>query len=630
MPRLLMHRRLWLLVGLIALAFGLRIYQLDSVPLRGDEAYAVRYWADDPRESIRALVDEEPHPVGTFLVFYVWKQVAGDGEFAMRYLPLLGSVIGVAAVAALARRLFHDERVALLAAGLWTVHPFLIWHAQDVRNYALWSGLSPLALALFLRAVDTNRPRTWAAYVLAHAAAFYSFFLEIFLSPLYVLYLLFFRRHRRVLANTVLAWGMLAIVLVPWLGQAYLLSQSGYEGATEDADPARMFSWIVPTLLTGDTFGAPWDTLLSLGWLALVALAVWNTITRMRQRKITLGLWIAVWIVLPPLLLLFAATRMSVFHPRYLIALVPAAVILTARALIPPQRPTLSFSGIRVTAPLLVIVVPLLALATLPGIYNPDPPKAPDWPTLATYLNARVEPEALIVQNMPDPAFDYYYRGAADEASLVPGGDAGAQLRPQVTFYDTIWLVGRAPEAEAYLDQHMQRVSFHTVAGFGVMQFRAWEPAPAEPQHNTAITFGSPNADPIATLRGYTVQGPDATVQALTVLLYWEPLRQTAIDYKVFVHLVGPPQPDGSPLWDQDDHRPQHGFASTLEWQPGTLLRDPYHLLEDPALMLTPGSYTLQVGIYDPETNTRLTAYDADGDPLGDSFALVTLQFPAE
>lgn len=614
-----MRRLLWALVALIALAFVLRLYELDRVPLRGDEAYAVRYWADAPETVLRTIADEEPHPVGTFFAFHAWKRAAGDSEFAMRYLPLLGSLIGTAAAAGLARHIFRDDRVALVAAGLWAIHPFIIWHAQDVRNYALWAGLSPLALLLFLRATQTNRARDWSFYLLAQTAAFYSFFFELFLFPAQALYLLLFRRRWPVLERAIFTWGVLAILLLPWLAQAYFLSQSGYEGTTEDADPLRLITWVLPTLLTGDTFGAPWDALLALGWAALVALALFNARVSVRRT-----LWFAAWIALPALLLLAAATRMSVFHPRYLVALVPLPVILTARALIPPQRPALNAHGLRYAAPLLLVAVPLVGLVTLRDYYTTDNPKAPDWPALAAYLHARTQPGDLIVQNLPDPAFDYYYQGPADSTTLAPQADPAAQLRPETNLYGTIWFLGRQPEAEAFLDANMQRVSFHMVAGNSAMQFRARDPAPGEPQTAADITFGD-----IAVLRGYTVQGPDSGSRAITVLLYWEPLRQTDADYKVFVHLTGPPKPDGSPLWSQDDHRPQYGTASTRAWPPGSLLRDPYNLLaESPAL--PPGNYTLRAGFYDPETNERLPVYDSDGNATGDSYPLATLHFPVQ
>jgi hypothetical protein len=62
---------IWLavLTGLLTVAFAARIVALDGVPLRGDEAFAVRYWADSPQRVVRDLAQWEPHPLGTFLSF---------------------------------------------------------------------------------------------------------------------------------------------------------------------------------------------------------------------------------------------------------------------------------------------------------------------------------------------------------------------------------------------------------------------------------------------------------------------------------------------------------------------------------------------------------------------------------
>ena len=612
MPR----RIFWALIGVLALGFALRVYALGASPLRGDEAYAVRYWAQTPAEVARTQAAREPHPFGTFLSFYAWKQAVGASEFGMRALSALGNWLGIAAVAALAWRLFRDGRVALVAAALWAAHPFLLWHAQDARNYALWAGLSALAMAALVRAAEKGRVRDWALYVAATCAALYMFFLEAFLLPLHALYLLLFHRRRHTWQRAGWAWGALAVLLIPWGVQAWYLSQSGYTGTLVGASVERLLTWLWPTLLLGDAPAAPWNWLAVLGWAALVSVGL----ARAPQRVRRIGVWLAAWVVLPTALLFVAATRMSVFHPRYLIAVMPALLLLTAAAAVnAAQRVRKARAWAAV--PVGLALLPVLWLGVLIPYWRGEHPKAPNWPALVTYLDARVTPDALIVQTQPDPAFRYYYTGAAAEMSLS-GGAVAAQLRTELNFYDTIWLVGRSAEAEAFLDAHMQRVSFHTVAGFPVMQFRAWDVRTEEIAHPLDVRFGQ-----IARLRGYTLQGPDATLDALTLLLYWQPLARAEVDYKVFVHLA--PADALQSVWDQDDHRPLNGFASTREWSPETLYRDPYHLLEAPERAPAPGVYVLRVGFYDPATGERLPVFDADGNALGDSLKLAELTFLA-
>ncbi len=185
--------------------------------------------------------------------------------------------------------------------------------------------------------------------------------------------------------------------------------------------------------------------------------------------------------------------------------------------------------------------------------------------------------------------------------------------------------MGRSGEAEQYLGEQWQEISVDdSIRGHPIRQFRRWAVSQEEIQTPLDVTFGD-----LVRLRGFALQGPDDGSRAMTLLLYWEPIRASETEYTVFVHLVGPPRPDtGSPLWDQDDHLPQYGASGTLTWTAGDLLRDPYHLLDDPAVTLFPAEYTIEVGFYDPATNDRLPVFDADGTELGDSYPLVTLALP--
>lgn len=608
-----------LLVGFVLIlgaAFALRVFRLDSVPLRGDEAYAVQYWAGSPEDVIPELADEEPHPLGTFVSFWAWKQVAGPSEFAMRYFPLLGNLLGTAAIAALAQRLFRSRAIGLLSAALWAANPFLIWHAQDVRNYALWAALSPLAMWFFVRAADRSRPRDWALYVIAEAAALYMFFLEGLLLIVQAAYLLVFRRSRRTIVPAIAAWTVLGLLLVPWLVQLWYLSHSGYEGTLSRGSADQLLTWFFPMLLVGDALSSPWNALFPLAWCAVVALAISRAVARKT------AIWLALYAAIPMGAILAASIDMSVFHPRYAIAVTPALLLLTARAaLLRPQ----AGAPVQLVAGALVAVLLAISANTLIPYYRGDDPKSPPWPGAAAYVSQRAQPADLVLKPWNDPAFNYYYTGAAVEKSLTPNVTLSAQLAADLNFFDTIWFVGSDPAAEAFLGERMQRLSRAMLRSFPVTQYRAWEPDRDEIETPASATFGD-----FARLEGFTLTGPDDASPFISLLLFWEPLAQTVPDYSVFVHLRGPldPATGQGPIRDQDDHRPRDGFASTRLWEVGSLVRDPYNLLSDPAVTLAPGQYAIEIGFYDPETDVRAPVTLDSGAQPSDSFRLTTFVWP--
>ena len=130
-----------LLVIIILLGFGLRTHDLQAVPLRGDEAFSVLYWADTPLNvSLTEIAHGEPHTPLVYAVGRAWNYIIGgiDSVFALRYLSVLGNIIGVSAIFALGWRLSKRRSAALIAALMWALHPFEIWHSQEFRNYAYW------------------------------------------------------------------------------------------------------------------------------------------------------------------------------------------------------------------------------------------------------------------------------------------------------------------------------------------------------------------------------------------------------------------------------------------------------------------------------------------------------------
>jgi len=129
---------------------------------------------------------------------------------------------------------------------------------------------------------------------------------------------------------------------------------------------------------------------------------------------------------------------------------------------------------------------------------------------------------------------------------------------------------------------------------------RRWTAPPLDVQADTSL--GN-----VATLLGANVRFPAPDLQpptVITVTLAWRAETETAISYRVFLHLVGP---DGK-VMTQSDGEPANWTRPTTGWLPGEVVMDErvLHIPDDPP----PGEYILSCGLYDLATGERLTTAD--------------------
>lgn len=110
---------------------------------------------------------------------------------------------------------------------------------------------------------------------------------------------------------------------------------------------------------------------------------------------------------------------------------------------------------------------------------------------------------------------------------------------------------------------------------------RVWTPQPVQAQF-----------EDVAQLIGRDVR-PATGEAALDVTLYWFALRDTASNYKVFVHLL---DPQGQVI-SQHDGDPVGGFSPTSRWRAGEIIADTHRIPLPPDL--PPGPYGLKAGLYE-------------------------------
>jgi len=127
----------------------------------------------------------------------------------------------------------------------------------------------------------------------------------------------------------------------------------------------------------------------------------------------------------------------------------------------------------------------------------------------------------------------------------------------------------------------------------------------------------APWSDPLAVRPGDT----------LRIILKWQALAAAEESYTVFVHLIDLANRPIVAL----DYTPLGGASPTHlwfpKWLPGQQFTDPYRL-QIPA-DLPPGSYLIEVGLYEMVSLRRLHIADANGSLIGDRYILGQISIPA-
>jgi hypothetical protein len=100
--------------------------------------------------------------------------------------------------------------------------------------------------------------------------------------------------------------------------------------------------------------------------------------------------------------------------------------------------------------------------------------------------------------------------------------------------------------------------------------------------------------------------------------------------YKVFTHVLGETfnAQTGSFIWGQQDNEPVSDTRPTSTWRVGEVIVDSYGIAIDPAA--PGGDYTVEIGMYDPATGTRVPVLDREGSPVADHIVLFTMQVMAQ
>jgi mannosyltransferase len=467
----------WLLVLVLLLGFGLRLYELDGKGLWYDELGTALYTSPDksPWQVVRGPLEVPviPAPPAYFLSTYALRLVS-DGDFVLRLPSVLYGALAIAAIYLLGRELLGPRR-GLVAAFLLSISAFHIRYSQEARYYALLMLLSTLSLYFFYRGLRRNDARSWAGYAVTSTLAVYTHlfaFLFLAVQGVYALSSFLYRRltpspaaarpetgrfwRREPFFSFLASAVVMALLYLPMLPFTLsgLLGQKGLAGRVPTAVTRTGLSYLAGIL---DLFGAgPGPALLC--YLAALCLGLYFLLRRAREQLVLAVLWM----VLPFVVVLMVPAGHS-FRLRYVIFVLPIFLIVVSAGLVGlgevvSRWAAGRWSGERARATIGPVVLAiccsilgLLSIGALGRLW--DEGKQP-WDKVSSFLQTVVGPSEAVVATGEDYADRLLYYGYdASEVSYLASCPCPAKVVLEdwhrfpglADGYDSIWLLDPNP-----------------------------------------------------------------------------------------------------------------------------------------------------------------------------------------
>lgn len=627
-------RRAWALaLGIVLIAFGLRIYLLDNQSFAFDEGWT-SYAIHHPWREMWAVLAPDNHPPLYYLLVKAVAELAGYGDFATRFLSVACGTALVAGVYVLGCRL--GGPIGGLGAALFAAFsPSLIYYAQEARMYSLLMALGVLSSYCLARmAGQPDRRCWWIGYVLAAAGALYTQYFAVLLLAAHNVAALAWilsrgRRERlwvRLLERWALAQAAILSLYLPWLPTAIRQVSIGQGTWWRIPLPAAMILsdiWLFFTLGPNRPAQMPWLNDETAGvLLALIAalLLCW------RRERVARGAFAWTLLALPVGLVAWVGSRWPVYTDRYMLVAAPGLALLVglgAAGCWQSARGRWRWLGMLSGVAILLAAI-VGPLGQLNAYYHQPAYWREDFRRAARYvMNTSGAGDAVLMLGAYQPMMQYY-QGAAqvvrfplhgdsvqDEVEVIDALNASIAPTSQVRLVMHSWptvdpqgLVEGMLRANCRLQgEHWQRETGQRP--LKLLNFEACAPFEVEPRSFIDAQWG----DQIA-LTAYRQVHFEPDKQA-HLFLWWQTLRRPEQNYSTFVHLIGA---DGQMI-TQFDHLPLSDFYPMQAWLPGTSQRDDAPL-NIPAGVDLDGAW-LAVGVYDRATMERLPV-TLDGEPVGD------------
>lgn len=627
----------FLLLVAILFAFAIHVYRLDAKSMWQDEGLSI-YRAHQGLPHILSNVimvqgfpTQDTQPPLYFILLHFLIQVAGDSEFAAKFLSVAWGILLVPLFYAFGKRLLGG------GAGLWSAliaafSPVYLWYSQEMRGYTMLVFLTLFSNYALLRLWQSGQesgrqPRRvifWLIlYLLATIAALYTHYTALFVLLFqWVVALSLTIWQRR--------WWMVAL-----LGgaSAFALSFLPFLLSRLQTGAERGYRFVPLFIIVRDL----WNSF-SLGisvqlrdviWLDCLFLFVFllgllvigggKSKTRPGRSLYLLGY------LLIPILTLYLLSHLKPMYQgvRHLLIASPPYYLALGVGLDTLARRFRFLS--------LLVVLPLaggIAYSTHNCFFDARYAKD-DLRSMVRYVKEHIEPGEIVVISdaVTSHLWEYYYGEGLLWTALPPypskpGEETIEEMAALAEKYDGVWFAYGPPAyqrdrkgfVKAWFDENLfqvDEVPFYSVNTIvGAAHYLTHPPLLSEPpaiERRVYINFGEE-----LLLLGY--DGLPSEIQPgeeLELTLYWQVLKRPAKDYSLSFRLLDEEGTNRS----QTDIIPFNGFYPISQWEPGKVVAQSISIPSPYGS--PPGRYKWELRLYSPSTWQELEVFDEEGSSLG-------------
>ncbi|MDD5255651.1 MAG: glycosyltransferase family 39 protein, partial [Candidatus Omnitrophica bacterium] len=304
----------------VLLGAGLRLFKLGSNSLWFDETVSVSM------TKVMRDIPCIPQPPLYIFLLYHWSRVAGENEFALRFLSLVFGVLSIPAIYVLGKLLF-DSRTGLASAFLLAISPLHVWYAQEVREYSLLPFLVMACAYFFARALNENKRRLWAGFAVTAVLSLYTnYFAFLIIASTGAFFL--FKPYRPLAKRWLISCLAVSVLYAPWL-IAFVKHLAWIQGSFWIPRPT-----VESIRLTLENFSLGYNAAPLGYFFGLLIFALLFLIGSLRGKENKRGLMVSLFFLFIPLLgSWLISQRVSVYLDRQNMAVSPFYYIVAAHGL---------------------------------------------------------------------------------------------------------------------------------------------------------------------------------------------------------------------------------------------------------------------------------------------------------